>query len=147
MVILGICHDKGLMDLLLQDARRLHAGLEVEIFNWAADKPRPGAELIKHYQAFPGITLLVIEGGNVPEQYIKEWVEHSDAAFTYYRNNADRWFKFLKNRLKPVSVDYRAPEFWFMLGSIYTSLVYQSNRETEIKARELELGVDQNAAV
>ena len=138
MVILGLCQDKGLMDLFLQDARRLHTGIEVEIFNWAADKPRPGAELIKHYQSFPGITLLVIEAGNVPEAFVTEWVQHSDAAFTYYRTNSDRWFKFLKNKIKPVSVDYRATEFWFMLGSIYTSLVYQSNKEAELKALELE---------
>lgn len=137
MVILGICQDKGLLDLFLQDARRLPSGIEVETFDMGT-KGRPGAELIKHYQSFPGITLLVIDGQGVPEPFVKEWVEHSDAAFTYYRNNSDRWFKFLKNRIKPVSVDYRAPEFWFMLGSIYTSLVVQSNKEAEIRARELE---------
>lgn len=139
MVILGLCHDKGLMDLLLQDARRLPSGINVETLDhkYGYDSLK---EYVKFLQAGQNITLLVVVGGELPSSMIKELVDHTDAAFTYYRNNADRWFKFLKNKLKPVSVDYRTAEFWFMLGSIYTSLVYQSNREAETKARELELG-------
>lgn len=124
MVILGICQDKGLMDLLLQDARRLPAGLEVETF--AMDpKKGPPKEIIKFYNDFDRITLLILDGEHIPASVVHEMVEQSYAAFSYYRNNSSRWFKFLKNRLKPVSVDYQPPEFWFMLGSVYSHLIIQ----------------------
>lgn len=137
MIILGICADKGLVDLFLQDARRPHAGWN--ILELDSNLPRYNlVEIIRLYQKQDTVTLAVLDGGDLPPTIVKELVEQSDSAFSYYRQNSDRWFKFLKNRIKPVSTDYRLIEFWFMLGSIYTNLITQGSREVEIRARELE---------
>ena len=128
MIIIGACQDKGLMDLLLQDLRKLSGGMEVVKLD--PGLPRDNlVEIVKGYQKQSKVYFGVLDAENVPASQLARLAEFSDAMFTYYRQNGNRWFKFLKNRLKPVSVDYQLVDFWFMLGSIYTALITQSLEE------------------
>lgn len=118
MVIVGFAQDEGLTQLVLADSRRLVAGLDVEYFD--INKGLNVLEkMIGVYAASERITLLIVNAENIPSSKVLELTESSIASFTYYRHKGDRLFKFLKNPIKPVSIDYRLPEFWFMLGSLY----------------------------
>lgn len=131
MFILGLCADKGLLDLFLQDARRLPAGLQIEILNPALAL-ESAVSLVKYYRHSSTVVLLMADASDYSDGKINLLVQESEAAFTYYRSCGDRWFKYLKNRIKPVSVDYRVTEFWFMLGSIYTAIVAHLHREDKV---------------
>lgn len=118
MIMLGFAQDDGLTHLLLNDARRLPAGFDVEHFDI-----RKGVTVLETmvgvYSASERLTLLIVNAEHIPSSKVLELSERTVASFTYFRNKGDRLFKFLHNPIKPVSIDYRSPEFWFMLGALY----------------------------